>query len=80
MLGQLLQALDEASVAPAEDDLGELFREFRPEALATLLDLAARSCVEPRIKGLLEGAADHLAAEQPAGGGAAAARRRTRRA
>jgi hypothetical protein len=64
VLGQLLQALDEASVAPGEADLNELFREFRPEALATLLVWLPK-LVEPRIKGLLEGAADHLASENP---------------
>jgi len=64
VLGQLLQALDETSVAPVEDDLNELFREFRAEALATLLTWLPK-LVEPRIKQLVEGAADRLAGDNP---------------
>ncbi|MFI5208906.1 MAG: HEAT repeat domain-containing protein [Gemmatimonadales bacterium] len=64
VLGQLLQALDETSVAPVEDDLNELFREFRAEALPTLLTWLPK-LVEPRTKRLVEAAADRLAAENP---------------
>jgi HEAT repeat protein len=64
VLGQLLQALDETSVPPMEEDLHELFREFRPEALETLLAWLPK-LVEPRIKLLLEGAADQLAGDNP---------------
>jgi hypothetical protein len=35
-LSQLLQSLDESVVYPAEEDLGELFRELRGEALETV--------------------------------------------
>jgi HEAT repeat protein len=41
-LSQLLQSLDESVVYPTEEDLGELFRELRGEALETVFDWLPR--------------------------------------
>jgi hypothetical protein len=63
-LGQLLQSLDEAAVHPTEEELGELFREFRPEALETVLSWLPRLS-NARVKSLLRGAAKRLAQAHP---------------
>jgi HEAT repeat protein len=63
-LGQLLQSLDEAAVYPTEEELGELFREFRPEALETLLKWLPRLTNE-RVKELVGEAAQRLAQAHP---------------
>lgn len=68
-LAQLLQTLDEAVVHPDEDDLGELFRELRGEALETVLEWLPRLRSE-RVRQILGAAVlrtagaypDHLAA------------------
>ncbi len=59
-LSQLLQALDEATVHPTEEDLSELFQEFRPEALSTLMVWVAK-LHEPYVRDLVQGAAARLA-------------------
>jgi hypothetical protein len=63
-LGQLLQSLDEATVHPTEDELGELFRELRPAALNTVLAWLPRLTNE-RVRSLLYGAARRLAQAYP---------------
>lgn len=63
-LGQLLQSLDEAAVHPTEEELGELFRELRPEALATLLAWFPR-LTNARVRSLLYAAAKRLAQAYP---------------
>jgi hypothetical protein len=59
-LSQLLQSLDEAAVHPAEEELGELFREFSPEALPALMGWIPRLHNE-RVKELVQAAAARLA-------------------
>ena len=59
-LAQLLQSLDEATVHPTEDELGELFQELRAEALPTLMAWIPRLSNE-RVRGLVQGAAERLA-------------------
>jgi hypothetical protein len=63
-MGQLLQSLDEAVVHPTEEELGELFRELRPAALATLLGWLPRLGNE-RVRNLLDAAARRLAQAHP---------------
>jgi hypothetical protein len=63
-LGQLLQSLDEALVHPTEDDLGDLFRELRPEALETILAWLPRLSNE-RVRVLLDHSARRLAQAYP---------------
>ncbi|MGD2135121.1 MAG: HEAT repeat domain-containing protein [Gemmatimonadales bacterium] len=63
-LGQLLQSLDEALVHPTEEELGELFRELRPEALETVLAWLPKLTNE-RVRGLLDAAAKRLAQAHP---------------
>lgn len=63
-LGQLLQALDEALVHPTEDELGELFRELKPQALETVLAWLPK-LTNQRVRGLLDHAAQRLAQAHP---------------
>lgn len=63
-LSQLLQSLDEAAVHPSEEDLGELFSEFQPEALPTLAAWLARLSSE-RVRQLVRAAAERLARASP---------------
>ncbi len=65
VLGQLLQTIDEATVAPSEVELGELFRELRPAALEMLLTWLPK-LTSPRIKDLAAGACERLAEANPA--------------
>lgn len=60
-LSQLLQSLDEATVHPTEEELGELFQELRAEALTPLMGWVPRLSNE-RVKGLVLTAAERLAA------------------
>lgn len=64
-LAQLLQSLDEASVHPTEDELGELFRELRPQALETVLAWMPK-LTNQRVRELLASAAQRLAQAHPA--------------
>ncbi len=59
-LSQLLQSLDEAAVHPSEDELGELFRELKAEALATLMTWLPRLTSE-RVRELVQRSAEGLA-------------------
>ncbi len=63
-LGQLLQSVDEALVHPSEDELGELFRELRPQALQTLLAWLPKLGSE-RVRTLLGNAVRRLAQANP---------------
>lgn len=63
-LAQLLQSLDEALVHPSEEELGELFREFRSEALGTILGWLPKLSNQ-RVRDLLYGAAQRLAQTYP---------------
>ncbi len=63
-LSQLLQSLDEALVFPTEDELGELFREFRADALATIVTWLPKLTNE-RVREILDGAAQRLAQAHP---------------
>jgi HEAT repeat protein len=64
-LAQLLQSLDEAAVHPTEEELGELFRELRPEALETVLAWMPK-LTNQRVRELLTSAAQRLAQAYPA--------------
>jgi HEAT repeat protein len=59
-LSQLLQALDEATVHPTEEDLAELFQELRPAALPTLMAWVGK-LHDAYVKDLVQGAAAQLA-------------------
>jgi hypothetical protein len=64
-LTQLLQSLDEAAVHPTAEELGELFRELRPQALETVLSWMPK-LTNQRVRELLTGAARRLAQAYPA--------------
>jgi hypothetical protein len=63
-LSQLLQALDEATVHPTEDELGELFKELEPAALVTLAAWIGRLSSED-VKALVKRSAERLATQNP---------------
>ena len=63
-LDQLLQTIDEAHVHPTEEDLGELFQEFTPKAMETVLAWLPRLTNE-RAKALIARATDTLAVAHP---------------
>lgn len=63
-LGQLLQSLDEATVHPSEEELGELFGELRPEALEAVMAWLPKLTNE-RVRALLDAAAQSLARAHP---------------
>ena len=64
-LSQLLQALDEATAHPSEEELGELFRELQPEAIVTLAGWVSRLGNE-QVRTLVKRSAERLAAQNPA--------------
>lgn len=59
-LSQLLQALDEATVHPSEEELSELFAELRPAALLTLMGWLPR-LGNTRVRDLVQTSAERLA-------------------
>jgi HEAT repeat protein len=59
-LSQLLQSLDEATVHPTEEELGELFTELRAQALVTLMGWLPKLTNE-RVRTLVKGSAERLA-------------------
>ncbi|HKW42434.1 MAG TPA: HEAT repeat domain-containing protein [Gemmatimonadales bacterium] len=59
-LSQLLQALDEATFHPSEEDLGDLFQELRPSALPTLMAWVGK-LHDAYVRDLVQGAAAQLA-------------------
>ena len=58
---QLLQSLEEAPLAPGDEDLGEVLRELRHTALETIVSWLPQLQPGP-LRAALEGAADRLAA------------------
>ncbi len=64
-LSQLLQSLDEATVHPTEEELGDLFKELKPEALMTLAGWVPRLSNE-RVKTLVKRSAERLATQNAA--------------
>ena len=60
-LSQLLQSLDERAELPEQAELNELFDQLRVSALATIFSWLGR-LQNPRIRTLLEGAGQRLAA------------------
>lgn len=64
-LSQLLQSLDEATVHPTEEELGDLFKELKPEALMTLAGWVSRLSNE-RVKTLVKRSAERLATQNAA--------------
>lgn len=60
-LSQLLEAMDEAAVLPPQDDLADLFGQLRPVALGTVFSWLSQT-QNLKLRPLLEGAADRLAA------------------
>ena len=64
-LSQLLQSLDEATVHPTEEELSELLRELRAEALGTLMSWIPRLTNE-RVRELVQNAAARLAQDHAA--------------
>jgi HEAT repeat protein len=64
-LSQLLQALDEATAHPSEEELGDLFRELKPEAIVTLAGWVSRLGSE-QVRTLVKRSAERLAAQNPA--------------
>jgi len=63
-LAQLLQSLDESVVYPTEEDLGELFRELRGEAIETVLDWMPR-LRNDQVREILTAAVQRTAAAYP---------------
>ena len=59
-LSQLLQSLDEATVHPSDEELGDMFHELRGEALPTLMSWIPKLGNE-RVRELVYGAAARLA-------------------
>ncbi|HEX5385974.1 MAG TPA: HEAT repeat domain-containing protein [Gemmatimonadales bacterium] len=64
IVAQLVQALDEAAPAAGDDDVVEVLRELRPEAVATLLGAVPKLGAAP-VRALLEQAIDRLATQHP---------------
>ena len=64
-LSQLLQSLDEAATLPSQDELGELFRELRGEALPTLFGWLPK-LVSAKVRETVESAVQRLAAANAA--------------
>lgn len=63
-IGQLLQALDESTSLPPEQELSDLFRELRAEALEAILDWMPRMHAEA-VRDLLGTAVQRIAAAHP---------------
>lgn len=59
-LAQMLQALEESSKLPAQEDLSQLFAQLKPTALGPILDHIDRS-QNGQLKPLLEASAERLA-------------------
>jgi HEAT repeat protein len=65
VLSQVLQALDENPELPAQEDLNTLFEQLRVGALSTVFS-GVRRLQSPRLRTLLENAAERLAASHTA--------------
>ncbi|HXE57861.1 MAG TPA: HEAT repeat domain-containing protein [Gemmatimonadales bacterium] len=64
VLSQLLQTIDDATLPPSEQDLGDLFRELRPAALERLLVWLPTVSAE-RIRDVARAACERLADAHP---------------
>jgi hypothetical protein len=64
-LSQLLEAMDEASMLPPQEELAELFGQLRAVALGTIFSWLSQT-QNAKLRPLLEGAADRLAASNTA--------------
>jgi hypothetical protein len=64
-LSQLLEAMDEATSLPPQDELADLFGQLRPAALGTVFSWLSQT-QNAKLRPLLEGAADRLAASNTA--------------
>ena len=64
-LSQLLEAMDEASTLPPQEELADLFGQLRAVALGTIFSWLSQT-QNARLRPLLEGAADRLAASNTA--------------
>lgn len=60
ILTQLLQFLEEVTVLPDDQDMGEVLGELRPQGLETMLTFLPR-LKRPAIRGILERSVDRLA-------------------
>jgi HEAT repeat protein len=60
-LSQLLEAMDEAASLPPQEELADLFGQLRPVALGTVFSWLSQT-ENAKLRPLLEGAADRLAA------------------
>jgi HEAT repeat protein len=65
IVSQVVQSLDESSVRPSEEDVGEVLGELRPGALETVVGLLP-DLQTPQVRTLLEKAVDRLAASNSA--------------
>lgn len=63
-IAQLLQALDESTTLPSEQELSDLFRELRAEALEAILDWMPRMHADP-VREVLGTAVQRIAAAHP---------------
>jgi hypothetical protein len=63
-IAQLLQSLDESTTLPSEQELSDLFRELRAEALEAILDWMPRMHAEP-VREVLGTAVQRIAAAHP---------------
>ena len=63
-LAQLIHSIDDSETPPAKEDLGELFRELKPEALETALELLPPVTNEV-TRQALSGAVDQLVKTHP---------------
>lgn len=64
ILEQLLTALEDATMRPSEEDIGEVLRELKPMALPIVLTHLGRT-LDPLVRRALEPSVEHLARAQP---------------
>jgi HEAT repeat protein len=64
IVDQLLQSLDEGGTAPDEEDVGVLLKQFRPEALETIVYWLPRLS-STSVRGILESVSERLATGNP---------------
>ena len=65
IVGQLMQALDEGTGRPSDDDIMDLLRELQPRALATLVQWSSRLTSAP-VRALVESAVEQIASANQA--------------
>ena len=64
ILEQLFSALEDSSIRPSEDDIGEVLRELKPSALPVVLAHLGRT-LDPNVRRALEPSVEQLARAQP---------------